>query len=494
MAFAKKNAPPKPTLAERKATKNAEAAAVADMDNPLLNYYLDKIESLNKAYNITTSALTSLNPLSTGNLVLDLLTGGGLPCGTMTQFSGQEASSKTTASVHVFGEALKTKNMLIRLADPENSLNEIYARNILGVPVEEVFGTKDSNGSWVRRPRAFYSDSSGFESFFLHTRDLLLSLPERRYMPEEKSWFLVWPSAKDGVRERLKTLGMTPSAKLFSSTGKYWVKTEETGPAGIVICDSFPALLGESHDETGDDSGTSGLAETARLFSTFLPKVVGKLRSKGFILLGINQIRERPGRVKSLYECGGRALQFYSGLRIRFFATGVPHASSYKVDELEPASWVDDANDKYVYKSCTITKNKSAGTAGFTGLLRVWTKDSNGEGRGYCPAYDAYQYCLMTGLADGKRTGFRLVGNESIATPKKVTFLEFKKYILAAQLGPNEKKEAAKLLGYKSYIDLRETFFAEIRSGVGFKKMTEKNQSKGISAKEEIVETDLVAD
>lgn len=487
MASAKKVAKA-PTLAERKAAKNAEAEQVATSTDPMFDFYINRLESLNKRYHITSSSLSVPNKLSSGNLVIDLITNGGL--NGFVQYSGQEASSKTTAATHAFGSALDAKILPI-YRDPENAIDPPYFGNITGRSHIDVFGKKSpKTGEYLIRPKAFYSDDQHFESFFLYMRDFLLSLPEKRYMEETDQWYLVYPAAKDGVKERLKKLGLVPSKELFTATGKYWCPTDKRGPSSFVVLDSWPALLSEDNDTDGNDSG-GGMSLAARKFAEFLPKVVGKLRSRGMIMLGVNQIREKPAqRIPVLYEPGGKALAFYCNTRLRFFANGVPHLSSYKEAEDEASSW-SEGTDRYQYKRILVTKLKS-GQAKLEGLVRVWTKDSRGQGRGYCPAYDVFQYLTMTGHIAGKRNGFKIVEFGDADCSKKLTFSDLKKYVLASYEDLNAQKESAKMFGYKSYLNLRTMCFNEITNGLAYKRMIDRNQLKGIKAEGEA--EDLEAD
>lgn len=69
--------------------------------------------------------------ISTGSLALDVSTGiGGIPVGRYTEIYGPESGGKTSLSLHICKEALKS-GLKVLYVEPENSLDFNYAKNIL---------------------------------------------------------------------------------------------------------------------------------------------------------------------------------------------------------------------------------------------------------------------------------------------------------------------------------------------------------------------------
>lgn len=90
----------------------------------------------------------------------------------------------------------------------------------------------------------------------------------------------------------------------------------DTGEVSLIVVDSVSSLLPKAEDESDMDQNTIGLQ--ARLLSKALRKLTGSLSKNKCTCVFINQIREKVGVMFSNPETtsGGRALRFYSSLRI----------------------------------------------------------------------------------------------------------------------------------------------------------------------------------
>ena len=86
---------------------------------------------------------------------------------------------------------------------------------------------------------------------------------------------------------------------------------------GAIVIDSVPALVPRAVVE--GDVGDSHVGRLARLLSQFCPMIVKKLDEANCAVIFINQIREKIGVMFGSPETtpGGRALKFYSSMRIR---------------------------------------------------------------------------------------------------------------------------------------------------------------------------------
>jgi recombination protein RecA len=83
--------------------------------------------------------------VSTGSLAVDIAIGiGGVPRGRVTEIFGQEASGKTTLSLHVIASAQK-EGGVAAFIDAEHALDPEYARRI-GVRIEELLISQPDTG------------------------------------------------------------------------------------------------------------------------------------------------------------------------------------------------------------------------------------------------------------------------------------------------------------------------------------------------------------
>lgn len=90
-----------------------------------------------------------------------------------------------------------------------------------------------------------------------------------------------------------------------------------TGDVALAVVDSVPALTPSKVEESSMSQQTMGLV--ARLMSQACTKLNGSIRQYGTSIIFINQIREKVGVMYGNPETtpGGRALKFYSWLRIK---------------------------------------------------------------------------------------------------------------------------------------------------------------------------------
>lgn len=89
-----------------------------------------------------------------------------------------------------------------------------------------------------------------------------------------------------------------------------------SGAVDIIVVDSVAALVPKSEIE--GDMGDSHVGQHARLMSQALRKLAGTVNKTNCIIIFINQLREKIGVIYGNPEVttGGRALKFYSSLRI----------------------------------------------------------------------------------------------------------------------------------------------------------------------------------
>ncbi len=89
-----------------------------------------------------------------------------------------------------------------------------------------------------------------------------------------------------------------------------------SGAIDIIVVDSVAALVPKSEIE--GDMGDSHVGLHARLMSQALRKLTGAINKSNCIIIFINQLREKVGVIYGNPEVttGGRALKFYSSMRI----------------------------------------------------------------------------------------------------------------------------------------------------------------------------------
>ena len=89
-----------------------------------------------------------------------------------------------------------------------------------------------------------------------------------------------------------------------------------SGAVDIIVVDSVAALVPRSEIE--GDMGDSHVGLHARLMSQALRKLTGAINKSNCIIIFINQLREKVGVIYGNPEVttGGRALKFYSSMRI----------------------------------------------------------------------------------------------------------------------------------------------------------------------------------
>lgn len=254
---------------------------------------------------------------STGLLVLDLMLSGGMVTGAWYTIYGGEQSSKSTLVLNQIARAVGMDIPQLLYFDYEGSFSSDYflqiARHVGVISPKTsdgdahnlLFGLKDDNDKWVIPPRIRYYPLSIGERFFDYLARLQRILPDKLY--RNKKWWYVYEGDKKG-KAQLK--GREYDAKLYRTTGKYWVEAENGLPQALVITDSYPAMNPEKYDV---DDPSDAMAMQARMFATHIKRVKGRMSSKRITVLGVNQLRLRPAVSfgNPEYEPGGEALKFY---------------------------------------------------------------------------------------------------------------------------------------------------------------------------------------
>lgn len=265
--------------------------------------------------------------LSSGSLVLDLILGGGFKPGLMGTIFGPEGSGKSTLLTTILASS-QLLNIPACLYDPESGSDPVYMRT-QGVDLDYKIKVKIGKKTETR-PGFFYTQPDTGEAVYRHILRVLSKMP----------------IVDDG-----------PPRMLF-------------------LVDSFAGMGSEEVDEVGDGGR---IADEARMHSYFLKRVVPRLRRRGAILLGTNQMRTNIGSYGSpLSEAGGKALQFWPGYKIRISAKRV-----------EP----DKIGVQTVPVIWRTTKNKAFPPFRSTDMRLML-------GRGIDKSYDAFYFLKHLGLLE----------------------------------------------------------------------------------------------
>jgi RecA/RadA recombinase len=465
----KKNKKAKVEVAEDNEPKSGKSA-VNQQREFLLRVYNNRLDTVEKKFNIVSSNLHIPDRLSTGTLIGDLVTGGGLVPGTMVQISGREKGGKSTKCMTILRQALLAQVPIINYWDAESALNDPnYAQPVIGrdFPLRTLF--------FGPNKKARLYQENVLEDFYNSSKALLRQLPNKAYRADRKKWYLYFMADKEG-RAMMAAFGYKSyDQELYKETGQLWCETYP-GLQGIIFCDSYPALVPADVDESDEDE--RGMALDARAFSKNIKKVKGILKRKGFVLVGVNQIRLKPGfnMGNPEYEPGGEALKFYADVRIQNRPRGVPSGwdRGRRADGTTTGEYGSEKSvlgkgyDSYSYTKMVNTKNKT-GQPYLEGLARIWFKDHDGKPHGYDPVFDTWQYYKMTGRVSGNKKGMKFAVDE--LKGRKLRWEEFKLLILAETMGDSKLVDRAKKeLGFKKNLPkLRAAAFAELRSGATYK-------------------------
>lgn len=443
--------------------------------NPLADIDAD-LDGIEKDYSLSGATLTDKEKrLSTGNLELDSIIGGGLLPGWYTFFGGEQ-SCKSTGANSLMAAALMTEVPVISMWDYEGSTSHEYLSNImktLGVKmsIEEVFGIQDPQTSdWIVRPRVRYYSESVAEKFFDYVAKLERTLPDKILMGDQ--WYYVYEH-KDHtgkvIKRNEKLVGNKYDKEYFKKTGKYRIPAKDGNLQALVILDSLPAMLPERMDV--DDPG-SGMAAQARMFSEQIKRIKGKMRAKRIALIAVNQLRKAPAVMfgNPEYEPCGEAPKYYSDVRLRMGPRVLNAAPgmSEKGMILEEKSVTGKGVDTYRMIECRAQKNKLS-VPNLSGWLRLWIEDGNGDARGFDPVWDTWRYLVNSGQAKGARNSIKLNIEGKAVTKNALKWMEFKILILGSK---DQKAKVFDSIGVKPF-DIREWCKKDLSSGKGFAKILE---------------------
>lgn len=363
------------------------------------------------------------NRLSTGLYSVDLIYGGGIMPGRWYTNFGPEQSAKSTLTQQTMLANIKQVPFL-RYKDAEGSsggtdyLENQMLTNGIRLKMEDLFGIVDNKGKVVKQGLVSYDSDNIIEDFFRGEAAFLRRLPDKLYV--NNKWWLVFPDDKKG-RE---IVGGKFDKDLKRKYDRLFVPATDGRPQGLIIFDSYPAMIPSDVDD--DEWNKNGMAILARKYSELIPLIKGKLAKKKVTLLGVNQLRLRPGFTMGSpeYEPGGEALKFFSDVRTRMSAVSSPWAKK-AYDEEES---LEGGTDRYRWIKMRTHKNKG-GPPNVECWQRIWVEDDQMRGRGFDPVADTFEYLKMTNQLGGTRNKL-YVKMDKIANKKAMNWLAFKTLVL----------------------------------------------------------------
>jgi RecA/RadA recombinase len=414
--------------------------------------------------------------LSTGNLMMDLMMGGGIQAAWNTIWGG-EGSCKTTTVESTAANIMQIQVPLFAYFDYEQAMDPEYFQNILDVidPAtnhDKIFGVRNLKdpSKWDLAPRIRYYAHDVGEDFYLSMGQLLRALPDKRYV--QGKWYYVFPNTRQGRADA----GPNYDKKMYQKWKEFFVEAPDGGRLQmIMVIDSIQAMNPEAQE---DNDPTKQLAQDAAMHGRHLKKVRGKLRRKHCAVLAIGQLRQNPGArfQNPEYTPGGNTLKHASDVRQKHASRSSPNGSGPV--ETEASVLLDGGTDTYKYINIKNEKNKFY-TPHTEGWARVWG-DHEGNGRGFDPVYDCFLFMACTGRIVGR------LGIDKGQIPKKfqmhwpenginnvsITWWDFKALVLY-NIFPGFKKELKELctqLGIEKKGKLhnpkiRERAFEDIKSG-----------------------------
>ena len=316
------------------------------------------------------------------SLCIDLLIGGGIPTGRWVTLYGQESSGKSTILYQMLKGCLIDGVSKKDAFDYENSLATDFFANIMQEPLEDLLGKKDENDEWIKRPKIrHYMPEFGEKMFRIISGKLkllpdVLSIKGKRYLRFSP--------------ELAKKLGLPASKVAFTKDKYLYVKDMGSPIKYLILVDSFPEMLPEALYE---DEDKSPMAQQARMFSSNIPLIRPRLRTKGVVLIGINHTRLRPAVTfgSPEYQPCGEHLKLATDIRIRVSSVAIPHGKGYIEEEFN----LDGKLERFVYTKLKTYKNKTFPKDKET-TLRICIESAGISGYGIDPVWDLFQFLRMT--------------------------------------------------------------------------------------------------
>lgn len=454
--------------------KKLDAAVTKAMFNPYANSD-EMADAIDKDLGMGGSSLNlDDDRMHSGSLVMDLVFGKGITAGWYTVF-GPEQSCKSTGAMTVLIAAVQSSVPFLTYWDFEGSgaadyITHQLKTNKTGLSIEDVFGQRDPRtGKWIIKPRVRYHKPQVAEKFFNYLYKLMRRLPDKVNISGQ--WYYIYEDTK----ENRKIVGDLYDKNYWRATKMLRVEAPDGQLQAVAICDSYPAMLSDKLD---DEDKNSGMAAQARMFAEQLKRVKGRMSAKRVAVIGINQLRQKPGVMYGSpdYEPCGDALKYFSDARLKFSAralSGVPYVNCKGQIYEEQSILGKKKRDEYRHIHIRGHKNK-LGMPYVEGWLRLWIKDGNEEPRGFCPVWDTFMYLDSTNQVTHKSRSKIMLKIKKHENAKPMDWMDFKMLILGSK---KQQKEICEKYGLK-WFDLRAFCIKQMQDGEGMALYIEAKKSE----------------
>ena len=213
--------------------------------------------------------------VSTGCTELDMIISnskeGGIPIGKITEITGQEATGKSLMAMQIMANAQKAGGLVVYI-DTEQALNSDFATRV-GLDLQNNF---------------LHITSTTIENVFTIIQEITADLAERE------------AAAKKEKKE--------PEYKF-----------------AIIVCDSVAATPAKADLDSDNPDPTSSVALKPRVLSKNVPFLLKTIMRSRVGVVFVNQLRQiigaMPGQDPWIAP-GGKAIPYYSSVRIRLTAMG----------------------------------------------------------------------------------------------------------------------------------------------------------------------------
>ncbi len=198
---------------------------------------------------------------------------------------------------------------------PTGSLTLDLALGVGGIPrgrIIEIFGPESSGKTTVALHMVSEVQKAGGEAAYIDAEHALDPIYARNIGVDIDNLLVSQPNSGEDALEIAEKL-------VYS------------GAIDIIVVDSVAALVTQA--EIDGDMGSSHVGQQARLMSQAMRKLAGIVSKSNCIIIFINQLREKIGVMYGNPETttGGRALKFYSSVRIDIRKTDVIKSGSEQI-------------------------------------------------------------------------------------------------------------------------------------------------------------------
>ena len=488
-----KKTPVKKSSKKTKIAKKDDIVVKDDNRSPITAFYAKNVLNVEKITRMVGGAAKYLEPISTGNLCTDWLFNGGVFNG-MSVTSGMEQSGKTTLVNHLIASSIKHKPTFSHFFDAEGTLNPDLADAIFtpyGISLNDL---DKGDGKNSKSPWKYYRYNV-IETIFNHMHLMLKLMPDKIWLPDQKTWAYIFNKNDKKHKLLMEVYNVEADSKLSVGSNKFICPTDHDSVEGAFFIDSYAAMVTLLDDD--GETKTKQRSPEAAAFSNNLKRVSARLSNKGVALVGINQTRENPnsrgGFGPQLYEPGGKALGFYSSQRARLASrsSGFKNFCKSKYDKdakrfTEKSVLVDGQKDHYDYKIINNTKNKP-GNPNKSTWGRIWVADHTGNGAGFDPAYDTFQYLIESKQLKKSKKKWKFDLKKSVGKQKADmlnsldAFDDFalKRLVLSERFNSRElTKDALAVMGLNKKVNLREALFKQLKIDKEILAIKTKNKEK----------------